>query len=168
MIQQETTTIKDCIILKPDLYKDDRGIFTEIYKKSTVSFFQPVQSNYSVSKSGVLRGIHRTPYAKLVTCVSGGIYDVCVDLRPDSPSHNMAFGIELNSNNFLSLYIPPYCGHGFLALEESVVLYHQDGEYDKTLDEIYCYKHFDIRWPKEPLLVSYKDSDICTKTTYMR
>jgi dTDP-4-dehydrorhamnose 3,5-epimerase len=119
-----------------------------------------------MSKTGVLRGVHRTPYAKLVTCIRGKIYDVCVDLRLDSPTYNMTFGIELNSNNLFSLYIPPYCGHGFLALEESVVLYHQDGEYDRTLDETYCYKHFDIKWPKEPLLVSNKDSDICSKPKY--
>lgn len=159
----ENTKITDCALLKPDLYRDHRGVFTEIYKRSIFDKFQPVQTNCSISKLGVLRGIHRTPYAKLVTCISGSIYDVCVDLRPDSDTYRQAFGIELNSSNLFSLYIPPYCGHAFLALEDSVVLYHQDGEYDKTLDETYCYKHFDIQWPKQPLIISNKDLDICSK-----
>lgn len=161
MIQQEATTIKNCIVLKPDLYKDDRGIFTEMYKKSILPFFQPVQSNYSVSKSGVLRGIHRTPYAKLVTCVKGSIYDVCLDLRPESKTYEQYFGLELNENNLTALYIPPYCGHGFLALEDSIVIYHQGSEYDQSVDETYCYKSYNIAWPSSPTIVSTKDQNAC-------
>lgn len=162
MIDTQMTNIKDCIVFCPNLYQDSRGIFTEVYKTSMSPIdFQIKQTNCSVSKAGVLRGIHRTPYAKLVTCVKGSVYDVCVDLRPDSPTYQDYYGILLNSDNMCSLYIPPYCGHGFLALEESVLVYHQDQEYNKTLDETYCYKQYKISWPKEPLIVSEKDLGAC-------
>ena len=157
------TNLADCVYFTPDLYKDNRGVFTELYKRSVLPGFQPYQSNCSISKAGVLRGIHRTPYAKMVTCVHGSIYDVCVDLRPDSKTYLKYFGLYLDSSNLRSLYIPAYCGHGFLALEESVVLYHQDSEYDPSVDETYCYKHFDIQWPREPLIISNKDLNICEK-----
>lgn len=157
------TTIGGCVIIHPNLYRDERGIFGEIYKYSSLDYFKPIQSNCSISKRGVLRGIHRTPYAKLVTCVKGSVYDVCVDLRPDSKTYLQYFGLYLDSSSLQSIYIPPYCGHGFLALEESVVLYHQDAEYNADVDETYCYKHFNIQWPREPLTVSNKDSHICEK-----
>jgi dTDP-4-dehydrorhamnose 3,5-epimerase len=161
MITEQSTTISECVILKPLIHQDNRGRFTEIYKTSSMPYFKPMQSNCSISKPGVLRGIHRTPYAKLVTCLKGRIYDVCVDLRPDSNTYRKTFAIELNSFDLNALYIPPYCGHGFLALEESIVLYHQDQEYDASLDETYCYKHFDINWPKVPSIISDKDLSIC-------
>jgi dTDP-4-dehydrorhamnose 3,5-epimerase len=157
----EKTKIKDCVILIPDLYKDDRGIFTEIYKTSEFEPFRPVQTNCSISKLGVLRGIHRTPYAKLVTCVKGKIYDVCIDLRPDSNTYKQSFGIELNSQNLMSLYIPAYCGHAFLAMEDSAVIYHQNQEYHPSLDETYCYKNYNVSWPIVPSIISDKDAKCC-------
>lgn len=161
MIKLNYTNIPGCVVLEPLIYRDNRGLFTEIYKESALPSFKPVQSNCSVSKSGVLRGIHRTPYAKLVTCVQGKIYDVCVDLRKDRETYRQNFGLELTPNNMLSLYIPPYCGHAFLALEDSIVIYHQDGEYNSIRDETYCYKNYNIAWPLEPTIISNKDSQIC-------
>lgn len=161
MAQKENTNIADCIVFRPDIHRDGRGIFTEIYKRSVLNDFQLVQSNYSMSEIGVLRGIHKTPYAKLITCVSGKIYDVCVDLRPDSKTYKQTFSIELSGDNLISLYIPPYCGHGFLSLETSIVIYHQEQEYDKNKDIAYCYKNFSIKWPMEPIIVSQKDQDAC-------
>lgn len=155
------TSIIDCIILKPLIFSDKRGIFSEIYKHSNMSFFKPLQSNCSISSKGVLRGIHRTPYAKLVTCVKGRVYDVCVDLRENSKSYLQHFAIELNDKNLFSLYIPPYCGHGFLALEDSTLIYHQDHEYQQDLDETYCYKKFNIAWPISPTIISDKDLSVC-------
>ena len=155
------TNIEECCFFVPKIYPDNRGVFSELYKSSLLDLFKPVQCNCSISKYGVLRGIHRTPYAKLVTCVSGRIYDVCVDLRPNSSTYQQHFAIELNSKNLMSLYIPSYCGHGFLALEDSIVIYHQDQEYDSKTDESYCYKNYNINWPNNPLIVSEKDSLIC-------
>lgn len=160
MIHKQTS-IKDCLLLQPNIFHDKRGLFTEIYKQSQLPHFHPTQSNCSVSKAGVCRGIHRTPYAKLVTCVHGKVYDVCVDLRKDSDTYMQYFGIELDAINLMSLYIPAYCGHGFLALEDSVLIYHQDQEYNPIFDETYCYKNFNIQWPKTPILVSDKDEASC-------
>jgi dTDP-4-dehydrorhamnose 3,5-epimerase len=155
------TYISECVWLKPEQYKDNRGIFSEIFQQSKIPYFKPLQSNYSFSLSGVLRGIHRTPYAKLVTCVSGKVYDVCVDLRKDSPTYQNYFGLLLDSQNLYSLYIPPYCGHGFLAIEESTLIYQQGDEYQSSLDETYCYKQFNINWPFLPNIISSKDSKAC-------
>lgn len=157
------TIIPDCIHVVPNHYDDNRGIFSEIFKHSQLPSFSPVQSNYSSSKKGVLRGIHRVPYAKYVTCVVGKIYDVCVDLRSDSLTYGQYFGIELDSKILNSLYIPGYCGHGFLAIEDSVVIYQQDGEYNPAVDETYCYSNYDIEWPFNPTIISEKDMRACEK-----
>lgn len=156
-----TTNIADCIFYKPSIFSDKRGFFSEIYKQSLMPGINSVQTNFSKSKAGVLRGVHRTPYSKFVTCVSGKIYDVCVDLRKDSPTYTQHFGLELNDTDLVSLYIPSYCGHAFLALEDSIVIYHQTGEYDKSVDETYCYKNFDIAWPIQPTIISDKDLFFC-------
>lgn len=157
------TNIENCIHIIPKQFNDNRGVFSEIFKSSLVPSFNPVQSNYSCSTKGVLRGIHRVPYAKYVTCVVGKIYDVCVDLRPDSSTYGDYFGIELTENQLNSLYIPAYCGHGFLAIEDSVVIYQQDSEYDPSVDETYCYSNYNINWPFNPTIVSSKDMDVCKK-----
>lgn len=155
------TIISDCLWIEPKQFDDNRGTFSEIFKQSALPSFKPKQSNYSFSKKGVLRGIHRTPYAKLVTCVYGTVYDVCVDLRPDSKTYNQYFGLYLSEQVLNSLYIPPYCGHAFLALEGSVLVYQQDQEYDKNLDETYCWKNYEIHWPMEPEIISTKDKEVC-------
>lgn len=158
------THIQNCFWTQPKIFEDHRGKFSEIFRISSVEpLFSPAQSNYSFSKQGTLRGIHRTPYAKLVTCVKGTVYDVCVDLRKNSPTYQQYFGLCLSEHVLNSLYIPPYCGHGFLALEDSVLVYQQDGEYDKTKDETYCYKQYNINWPMKPSIVSNKDSTICNE-----
>lgn len=155
------THIPNCVWTFPSQYIDRRGVFCELFKMTELPWFKPIQSNYSFSKKGVLRGIHRTPYAKLVTCVSGQVYDVCVDLRPDSPTYKSYFGIVLNPSNLHSLYIPPYCGHAFLAMEDSVMIYQQDNEYNKEFDETYCYQNYNIAWPIPPAIISDKDSACC-------
>lgn len=154
------TNINECVYTKNIRYDDGRGFFSELHKISD-TFFDIKQINCSFSKAGVLRGIHRTPYAKFVSCVSGSVYDVCVDLRKNSATYLDHFGIELNTKNLYSLYIPPYCGHAFIALEDSVLIYYQTQEYDKNLDQTFCYKNFSISWPIEPTKISEKDSDSC-------
>lgn len=155
------TTISDCVYVEPVQFTDRRGIFCETFKSSHLPYFKPVQSNYSSSKKGVLRGVHRTPYAKLVTCIKGLAYDVCVDLRPDSSTYRQYFGIVLTDKRLNSLYIPPYCGHAFLALEDSTLVYQQDHEYDKNMDEAYCYLDYNIKWPITPTIISDKDQNSC-------
>ena len=74
----------------------------------------------------VLRGIHVSPYAKLITCVSGAIYDVVVDLRPESSTYLKWAAVELTEDNCKQLFIPPLCGHGFYSqAENSTIMYCQ-------------------------------------------
>lgn len=157
-----STVVKDCFWIQPTIFQDHRGVFSEIYKSSkSDNSFKPVQTNYSSSKKGTLRGIHRTPYAKYVTCIKGSVYDVCVDLRPTSKTYKKHFGIELKADQLNSLYIPDFCGHAFLALEDCTLIYQQDHEYNAKLDQTYCYKNFNIDWPMEPTIISDKDYNIC-------
>ena len=97
MINLHSTIIPNCVWIEPDKFEDKRGVFSETFKSSSLPHFKPVQTNYSFSKRGVLRGVHRTPYAKLVTCVEGNVYDVCVDLRPESPTYQEHYGVFLQA-----------------------------------------------------------------------
>ena len=161
-MNKHDTHIQNCFWIEPKIFEDHRGVFSEIFKNSrSEPLFKPMQSNYSFSKKGVLRGIHRTPYAKYVTCVKGEVYDVCVDLRPASKTYKKYFGITLNETNLYSLYIPPFCGHGFLATEDSILIYQQNEEYDSNVDEAYCYISYGINWPFKPDLMSEKDKSKC-------
>lgn len=155
------THIDGCFYTEPNLFVDHRGVFSEIYKNSI--FDSCKQVNYSHSKYGTLRGIHRTPYAKFVTCVYGKIYDVCLDLRPESKTYLQHHAIVLDSEHLNSMYIPPYCGHAFLALENSVIVYLQTDIYNKDFDQTFCYKNYNIRWPTldKDYIISQKDNTIC-------
>lgn len=81
----------------------------------------------------VVRGIHKSEYAKLLTCVSGAVYDVVVDLRPESPTYLQWAAVELTEDNCRQLLIPPNCGHAFCSLSEnSTVIYCQVSELIET------------------------------------
>jgi dTDP-4-dehydrorhamnose 3,5-epimerase len=161
---KNNTHIQNCFWIKPKIFSDHRGAFSEIFKNSSSDpLFKPLQSNYSFSKKGTLRGVHRTPYGKYVTCVKGTVYDVCVDLRPHSKTYNQHFGICLSEVVLNSLYIPPFCGHAFLALEDSILIYQQNQEYNPNLDETFCYKNYDINWPHSIEFISQKDSNVCVE-----
>lgn len=162
MSRANITKIKDCYIIYPDTFSDHRGVFSEIYKTHQYSFMPPAQQlNYSFSKKGTLRGIHRTPYGKLITCVKGSILDVCVDLRSDSNTYKEHISVNLNESNLFQIYIPPYCGHAFYALTDSTIIYAQEAVYSKNQDETFCYKNFNIDWPSPPVFISDRDEGIC-------
>ena len=168
MIKISNTTIKDCVVLQPDIHKDERGVFAETYKRCAFPEFIPFQTNYSKSCMGTIRGIHQTPYAKLVTCVSGKVYDICVDLRPESETYNKYFGVNLTAENLQSLYIPPNCGHAFFATTDCVLYYQQDSVYDPKHDYGFCWCDpiFNIIWPVEtPSVISQRDTESCDKKT---
>lgn len=154
------TNIEGCVLITPKLFEDHRGIFSELYKSSQIDF-KCKQVNYSLSKSGTLRGLHEAPYAKLVTCVVGEIMDVCVDVRKNSPTYLEHFAINLNPSSMQQLYIPAYCAHGFYSYSDSLVIYLQEGEFDLANDIGHCYKKFNINWPNKPTFISDKDEKIC-------
>ena len=125
-------------MVKPKIFRDERGQFLETYKKTefTKSGISAdfVQDNLSTSKKHVLRGLHyqSEPHAqsKLVKCVQGCIWDVALDLREDSETRFKYIKIELSEQNGHMLYIPKGFAHGFVVLSETAtVLYKTDSEY---------------------------------------
>ncbi len=165
----ERQKIEDVILVKPKVFGDDRGFFLESYKKSdflkngiTVEFNQ---DNHSKSTAHVLRGLHyqAKPYgqAKLVRCSKGRIYDVAVDIRPNSKTYGQYVKVELSEENKNMLFIPDGFAHGFVVLsEEAELLYKASGEYNPQADRglLWNDKDINIDWgiDFEPIL-SKKD-----------
>ena len=138
------TKLKDCYILEPDRFGDNRGWFSESYNKKVFEDlglnYDFVQDNESFSaKKGVLRGLHfqNEPYtqAKIVRCTRGAVYDVAVDIRHDSPTYGMWVGVELSEENGRQLLIPRGFLHGFQTLTDNVKFaYKCDNYYNKESD----------------------------------
>ncbi len=165
----ERQSIEDVILVKPKVFGDNRGFFLESYKKSdfisngiTVEFNQ---DNHSKSTKGVLRGLHyqAKPFgqAKLVRCSKGRIYDVAVDIRPNSKTFGQYVKVELSEENKHMLFIPDGFAHGFVVLsDEAELLYKASGEYTPHADRgvIWNDKDINIDWDIdfEPIL-SEKD-----------
>jgi dTDP-4-dehydrorhamnose 3,5-epimerase len=139
----EPQKIKDVILIKPKVFGDHRGFFMETYKQS--EFYENgicvdfVQDNFSRSTKGVLRGLHfqATPFsqAKLVRCSKGKIYDVAVDIRPNSPTYMEYIRVELSEDNKNMLFIPEGFAHGFVVLSDvAEICYKVSGEYNQKAD----------------------------------
>ncbi|MDE8276471.1 dTDP-4-dehydrorhamnose 3,5-epimerase [Erysipelothrix rhusiopathiae] len=138
------TKLNGCVVIKSQIFSDNRGWFTESYSKREFNKneleYDFVQDNYSHSnEKGILRGIHVQNYphaqAKLVRCTKGRILDVAVDLRPNSETYKQWFSIELSEDNYLQLLIPRGFGHGFLTLTDNVeVQYKVDNFYNSDSD----------------------------------
>lgn len=155
------------LILKNLTFKDSRGYFRERYnsidlrEKFALEF---VQENYSVSKKGVIRGMHwqvnPQPQGKLVTCIKGKIYDVALDIRKYSNTFGKSFKITLDEFENVSLWIPIGFAHGFQSLEkDSVVLYSTTGSYSpENSRSIYPLdKILGINWPIARTLLGKQD-----------
>ena len=165
------TPLKDCFIIEPTIFEDERGYFYEKFNEKkfeelTNSNGHFVQDNISRSSYGVLRGLHlqkgEHAQAKLVSCLEGSVWDVAVDLRVDSPTYGKWFGIELNEENKLQFYVPRGFAHGFSVLSETAVFaYKCDNFYNKESEAgiIYNDKDLKIDWklPTEKIIISEKD-----------
>jgi dTDP-4-dehydrorhamnose 3,5-epimerase len=143
----------------------------ETYKASEFSAFGLqltfVQDNHSLSKKGVLRGLHfqRPPFAqaKLVRVISGAVWDVAVDLRTNSPSYGRWYGLELSAENHRMFFIPEGFAHGFVSLVDGTALvYKCTSEYHKESDGGVRWNDPDlaIDWPLGNVLVSRKDAGL--------
>ena len=165
----ERQFIPDVILVKPKVFGDNRGFFMETYKKSEFAKngidVEFNQDNHSKSSAHVLRGLHyqAKPYgqAKLVRCVRGKIYDVAVDIRPNSKTFGQYVKVELSENNKNMLYIPEGFAHGFVVLsDEAELCYKASGEYNKEADRgvLWSDRDININWEInfEPIL-SEKD-----------
>jgi len=129
-MQISPTKIPDVVVITPEIYEDHRGLFLEIfreseYAKAGIEAF--VQDNLSISRQGVLRGLHyqiQQAQGKLVQVVRGRIFDVAVDLRTTSPSFGQYVGVFLDDDQRQQLWIPPGFAHGFYVLSKrAIVLY---------------------------------------------
>jgi dTDP-4-dehydrorhamnose 3,5-epimerase len=127
------TPIEGLVVIEPSVYSDERGSFMETYNRSlfiaagiTAEF---IQDNQSVSKKGVIRGLHFQTGAfeqgKLVRVIHGGAIDVALDLRKDSPTYGKHFSLELNGRSGNLLWIPPGFAHGFESLEDDTVFHYK-------------------------------------------
>ena len=153
----ERLKIEDLILVRPKVFGDNRGFFAECYKKSDFALnginVDFVQDNHSKSSKGVLRGLHyqQSPcsQAKLIKCIKGQIYDVAVDIRPNSKSFGKYVKVELSEDNKYMLYIPEGFAHGFVVLsDEAELIYKTSAEYAPEYDS-------GIRWDDKDLNIDW-------------
>lgn len=140
------TNLKDCYIIEPNKFGDDRGYFSPFFiaedlKKNNLDkvFGNIVQCNRSLSGKGILRGLHfqYNPkcQAKIVECLNGAVLDVVVDLREDSPTYKLWTSVLLTPENNRQLLVPKGFAHGFLSLKENTLFqYLVDNDYAPELE----------------------------------
>ena len=165
------TRLKGAFIIEPERLEDERGFFARTFcqKEFEAHGLNPrmVQCNISYNKhKGTLRGMHyqAAPMAeaKLVRCTRGAIYDVIIDLRPESPTYCQWLAEELNAENSKIIYIPEGFAHGFQTLENDTEVFYQ-------MSEFYSPEHargvrwddpvFGIEWPLNTKIISEKDNN---------
>ena len=170
-MEKIATPLKDCFILKPKVFEDSRGSFCETFneqtfKETTGIEVEFVQDNQSISSYGVLRGLHfqkgDMAQAKLVRVVKGSVYDFVVDIRKDSPTFGESFGLELNDENNLQLFVPRGFAHGFIVLsKEAIFSYKCDNYYSKEAEGGIIYNDatlaLDWHLPEKDFIISDKD-----------
>lgn len=164
------TNIKDVIVLKPRIFKDERGYFFESFNQKAfeekVCKTTFVQDNESKSVYGVIRGLHfqKPPYtqSKLVRVVKGSVLDVAVDIRRGSPTFGRHIAMELSEENNYQMFIPKRFAHGFSVLSEEVVFQYKCDKFYQPLSEGAIAWNdpalaIDWRIPKNKITLSEKD-----------
>lgn len=175
------TPIKDLIVVRPDVFTDSRGYFTELYNENRYRAYgidnNFVQDNLSRSSYGVVRGLHlqkgESAQAKLVKVIVGKVWDVAVDLRQGSSTYGKWFGVELSDENHLQFLIPRGFAHGFSVLSSTAIFsYKCDNLYDKQAEGgiIYNDPTLAIDWkvPVDKMIVSDKDLLLPTFDQYCK
>jgi dTDP-4-dehydrorhamnose 3,5-epimerase len=169
----QETPLRGLFVIEPRVFRDPRGYFFESFNSK--SFIDAgindnfVQDNQSLSQKGVLRGlhfqIHEAAQSKLVRVITGAVWDVAVDIRKGSPTYGQYFGIEINEENNLMVYIPQGFAHGFLTLRDHTIFSYKCGNfYNKPLERGILWNDPDIniQWSlgaDEPPLLSDKDRE---------
>jgi dTDP-4-dehydrorhamnose 3,5-epimerase len=166
------TKLPGVFLIEPQRFEDERGFLApsfsanEFAARGMESVF--VESIISFNKQrGTLRGMHyqAAPFgqAKLVRCTRGAVFDVAVDLRPDSPSFKQWIGVELSAESRSMIYLPPECGHGYLTLvDDAEVFYMTAGTYapDSARGFRWNDPTFGIQWPDTgELILNQRDRD---------
>jgi len=164
-------SIPEVLLIRPTVYSDNRGYFKESYNLLDFDKFLPsvtfVQDNESKSLRGVLRGFHfqKAPHAqaKLVRAIQGVIWDVALDIRPDSSTYGQSTSAELSAKNHHQLYIPQGFAHAFLVLSDAAIVQYKTDNFYHPQADAGIHPHdpdLNIPWPlsKEEHLLSAKDS----------
>lgn len=163
----EPSRINDVILIKPRVFEDERGFFTETYRENRFRDAgidkKFVQDNLSLSKKNTLRGLHyqyKNPQAKLVMVTQGEILDIAVDLRKNSPTYGEYVTERLSHTNKHMLYIPEGFAHGFFVLSESATFLYKSSDYYNPEGERgirWNDPDVNIRWPEGEPVLSDKD-----------
>lgn len=171
MIFKETN-LKGAFVIELEKREDERGFFARTWckKEFEANGLETglVQANLSLSrKAGTLRGMHyqAAPYeeTKLVKCTNGALYDVIIDLRPNSPTYRQWFAVELTENNYKMLYVPKGFAHGFQTLVDNVAVFYLVTQFYSPSAER-CVRwndpQFGINWPDVNIrTISEKDKN---------
>jgi dTDP-4-dehydrorhamnose 3,5-epimerase len=171
----EELPLQGAYLINPFFAKDNRGGFLKDYSKELFIKngikFDLAEVFYTISHRGVIRAIHFQEInhqPKLVRCVSGKIFDVIVDLRPESPTFKKWMGFYLTGENMQELLIPAHFGHGYLVIEDSIVSYKCAAPFDGVNDSGIMFDDPDIGidWPfheiggVKNLIISDKDKNL--------
>jgi dTDP-4-dehydrorhamnose 3,5-epimerase len=164
------TKLKDAFIIDIEPHVDERGFFARSWSEDVFKLHglnpRLVQCNISFNKTrGTLRGMHYQvapfPEAKLVRCTRGALFDVIIDLRPDSPTFKKWVSVELTSQNHRSIFIPEGFAHGFQSLSDATEVFYQMTEnYHAECSRGVRWNDvaFGIDWPFPPLVISDQDN----------
>lgn len=173
------TRLNDCVIIEPKVFGDHRGFFLETFQAEryaeqagiTLPF---VQDNHSRSGRGVLRGLHfqiNKPQGKLVRVVRGEVFDVAVDLRPESSSFGQWEGVLLSEENQRQFWVPPGFAHGFVVTSDTADFEYKCTDYYDPTDEgaiAWNDKDLAIAWPEDlEMKLSAKDAAAPTFKEYL-
>lgn len=163
------TPLEGAYLIELEKKEDERGFFARFFctkefeKENLEKGFVQVNNSFS-EKKGTLRGMHYqlAPKAetKLVRCIKGSLYDVIVDLRPDSKTFMQSYGAELTAENRMMMYVPRGFGHGFITLEDHTeALYMVSEFYSPEHERGLCFDDpaLKISWPIKPVVISEKD-----------
>ena len=156
------TNFKDLFLYKRDTHKDNRGYFRELFTEKFLKVKFPFDM-MSFSKKNVIRGLHmqlKNPQGKLLTVVSGKLFDVALDCRKKSKTYGKYFSIILSAKDNTSLYVPAGFAHGFCSLEDNTILHYKCTKYRHAKSEIgimWNDPELKIHWPKKKFIISNKD-----------
>ena len=162
------TPLEGLLIIEPRIFGDNRGFFLETHQQQRYREFGIdrifVQDNLSFSAKGTLRGLHfqiSNPQAKLVQALTGEIFDVAVDIRPDSTTFGQWFGVHLSEQNKRQLFIPEGFAHGFCVLSDTALFHYKCSDFYAPECEggiLWSDPAVAIDWPMEVPMVSDKDA----------
>jgi len=164
------TKLKDCVIIEPKVFGDERGFFLETFQAVRYADFAGInspflQDNHSRSSKGVLRGLHfqkTKPQGKLVRVVRGEVYDVAVDIRSGSPTYGQWEAVILSEENKTQFWVPPGFAHGFLVLSDTADFEYKCTDYYDSSDEgsvLWNDPDLNVPWPIDNPLLSEKDAN---------